>query len=195
MPDDSSPPDRASAGDCADLVSYRDPASRPDGPGSPAPQPDEALGAAGTSGPFAVSPAWPVTPLPAEVDIVNAGQVRADLLAVIDRGYPVVVADMSRTSFCDCAGVSALLTAGSYAARRGAQLRVVAGARAVLRTFELTGLPLALPVYAASADALREPDTARTWQSSGGTPAARTVTRLRTGAAGSGPRPDRPRCP
>jgi anti-sigma B factor antagonist len=102
----------------------------------------------------------PVVRLPAEVDIVNAEQILADLLAVIDRGYPVVVADLSRTSFCDCSGVSALLTAGSHAASRGSQLRIAARASAVLRTFELTGLQLALPVYPTGAAAIKQPDSA-----------------------------------
>ncbi len=103
------------------------------------------------------SGASPVVRLPAEIDIVNAEQVLADLLAVIDRGYPVVVADLSRTSFCDCSGVSALLTAGSHAASRGSQLRIAARASAVLRTFELTGLQLAVPVYSTGAAAIKQP--------------------------------------
>ncbi len=146
------------------------------------------------------SGASPIVRLPAEIDIANAGQVLADLLGVIDRGYPVVVADLSRTSFCDCSGVSALLTAGSHAARRGGQLRIVARARAVLRTFELTGLQLALPVYPAGAAAIKEPGSAAAGPGLAGTAPARsaavtTVNRRRTDAAGSGPQPGPPRCP
>jgi anti-sigma B factor antagonist len=95
--------------------------------------------------------------LPAEVDIANADQARADLLAAVGRGCPVVIVDMSRTSFCDCAGVDVLLAAASQAVRVGAEVRVVARARSVLRTFELTGLQLALKVYATTGDAQRGP--------------------------------------
>ena len=97
---------------------------------------------------------WCITPMPAEIDIGNAAQVRADLLSAVDHSK-VVIADLSRTSFCDCAGVSALLMAGSYAARTGAELLIVARSRAVLRIFELTGLPLAQAVYGTCSDALR----------------------------------------
>ena len=97
---------------------------------------------------------WAVVMLPGEIDVANAGQVRSELLAAIDAGHPVVVADMSLTTFCDCAGVSALLAAGSHAARSAAELRVVARARPVLRTFDLTGLPLALPVHPTGSAAL-----------------------------------------
>jgi len=141
--------------------------------------------------------------LPAEIDIANADQVRLDLLAAIDQGYAVVVADMSRTSFCDCAGVTALLSAGSYAVSSGRQLRIATTAKAVLRTFELTGLRLALPVYPSSLAALHKPGTDTAWQcgkqaaeTSAVAAASATVIRLaRTDAAESARPPDRRQCP
>jgi len=117
-----------------------------------------------------VRPPATLTPLPAEIDIANADQVRADLTAVISQGYLIVIADMSRTSFCDCAGVAALASAAGYAARRGVQLRIVARARAVLRIFELTGLLLAIPVYPTGAEALSEPGTGPPWPPGAATP-------------------------
>jgi len=101
-----------------------------------------------------------IAPMPAEIDVGNAARVRADLLSAVNHSK-VVIADLGRTSFCDCAGVSALLTAGSYAARTGAELLIVARSRAVLRTFELTGLPLRLAVYATCAEAQRGPPPTR----------------------------------
>ena len=47
-----------------------------------------------------------------------------EVLAVADIAPSrVVIADLSLTSFSDCAVVCALVTAGSYAARTGAELR------------------------------------------------------------------------
>jgi anti-sigma B factor antagonist len=111
----------------------------------------------GTGGAARHGADWIIATLPAEVDIANVGQVLADLLAAIDRGCPVIIADMSRTTFCDRAGVGALLAAASQAARAGAELRIVARARPVLRTFELTGLQLTLKIYPTCADAQRGP--------------------------------------
>ena len=39
------------------------------------------------------------------------------------------------------------MAAANQALRAGAELRIVASARSVLRTFKLTGLPLAIEVY------------------------------------------------
>ena len=132
--------------------------------------------------------------LPAEVDIANAEAAWLDLVRAIDQGYRLVIADMSRTSFCDCAGVSALLAAGAQAAHAGAELRIVARAQAVLRTFELTSLQLALPVYSSSSDALSEAAMA-----TGPRPVGRVVRllsrRQRTGAAESGQQLDQQQCP
>jgi anti-anti-sigma factor len=100
---------------------------------------------------------WTAVSLPTEVDIANADRVRAKLLAALGQGRPVIIVDMSRTTFCDCAGVSVLLGAGNQALRDGAEMRIVARATPVLRMFELTGLQLALHVYGTTAEALRGP--------------------------------------
>lgn len=130
--------------------------------------------------------AWAVVVLPGEIDISNAGQIRADLLAAIDAGHSVVVADMSLTSFCDCAGVSALLAAGSHAARAAVELRVVARARPVLRTFDLTGLAMALPVHPTVSAARNDTESAATQQDTGPR-VAQLSRRLRTGPVESAP--------
>ncbi len=85
--------------------------------------------------------------MPAVMDIGNAAHLRQDLLCALDQGFAVVIADLSDTLFCDCAAVTALLIAGQYARAVGAELRVVASAPAVLRTFELTELARLLTVY------------------------------------------------
>ena len=132
--------------------------------------------------------------MPGEIDLANAGQVRAELAAALARGAAVVIADMSMTSFCDCAGVSALLAAARSAESAGCQLRVVARADAVLRIFGLTGLDTALPVFPGTAAALRQPAAAPLAVR----PDGKVIwlsRRRRTAAAGSVPRPGQPRCP
>ena len=99
--------------------------------------------------------------LPAEIDIANADFVKDLLLAEVLPGRAAVIADLSATFFCDCAGVSALIDVGRDAKRAGVELRLVARSRSVLRTFELAGLSACLPVYpthtAAAADGRARP--------------------------------------
>jgi anti-sigma B factor antagonist len=118
-------------------------------------EPADAEGAA--AAPARPGTGWTLVSLPAEVDIANVDEMRADLVAAIEQGCPVVIVDMTRTSFCDCAGVGVLLAAASQALRAGLEIRIVARARTVLRTFELTGLYLVLPVYPTTGDADRGP--------------------------------------
>jgi anti-sigma B factor antagonist len=114
-----------------------------------------------SGGPARHAAGWTVVTLPAEVDIANADQVRADLVAAARLGCPVVIADMRRTSFCDCAGVRLLIEAANQALRAGAELRIVTSARSVLRTFNLTALPLAIRVDPTMSDAQRGPHAPR----------------------------------
>lgn len=136
---------------------------------------------------------WLVVTVPSEIDVANAAQVLADLRSAIDSGNPVVVADMSMTAFCDCAGVSALRAAGGYAAQASAELRVVARSAPVLRMFVLTGLDVELAVYPSRSAALRGSGATRRGQP--GATVIRLSSQRRTDRAVSGPQPDRQRCP
>jgi len=105
---------------------------------------------------------WPVrwagktviVEFPAEIDVNNAGRVRALLMSLVsESGAQVVVVDMAGTTFCDSAGVTALATAYRKAAEQGAEVKVVAAAP-VLRIFELTGLDQVLGVFGSMTAAL-----------------------------------------
>ena len=53
----------------------------------------------------------PVVVTPAEIDITNADRLRAALLEAAGRRPEGYVVDMSRTQFCDTAGIHALVLA------------------------------------------------------------------------------------
>ena len=55
-----------------------------------------------------------VVTLPAEIDVTNADATREELLAVLNQGAAMLVADMSKTVFCDSSGVSALVLSGGF---------------------------------------------------------------------------------
>jgi anti-sigma B factor antagonist len=101
--------------------------------------------------------------LPVEVDISSAGQIRQDLAVLAGQGASLVIADMSATTFCDSAGVTALVRAARKANASGTGLRVAAAAPAVTRVLAITGVDRLIEVYPSVAAAMADPgsETAR----------------------------------
>ena len=67
-----------------------------------------------------------VVSAPAEIDILNAEQLRTTLREAGRRGHATVVLDMTGTRFCDSEGFSALAAANKWAlAEGGGGLRLV----------------------------------------------------------------------
>jgi anti-sigma B factor antagonist len=117
-----------------------------------------------------------VITMPAEIDLTNAGQVREALFAALRPGAAVLIIDMSRTTFCDSAGVHAIIAAYRRTATAGTQLRLVAAR--VRRIFTVIGIDQLIPVYptldAALAEAPIPPaSTAEGGDEPGGYPPAR----------------------
>jgi anti-sigma B factor antagonist len=82
-----------------------------------------------------------VAVFPAEVDVSNAHAIRDDILRLLDRGTGPLVLDLGGTRFCDCAGVSAIMTVD----RRATALRtrvclVLPAGGPVHRIAAMTGL-------------------------------------------------------
>jgi anti-sigma B factor antagonist len=82
----------------------------------------------------------PVVGTPEEIDITNAPGLGAALAAAAARGHGTLVVDMSRTQFCDTAGIHALVAAHRRAEADGGRLLLVTAATSVLRIFAITGL-------------------------------------------------------
>jgi anti-sigma B factor antagonist len=95
-----------------------------------------------------------VVSLPAEIDITNADQVREDLLSVLNQGAVLLIADLSRTTFCDSAGVSAVARSFRRAEASQSDMRLVVGTLAVQRVLALTGIDRLLDIYPSVAVAL-----------------------------------------
>lgn len=85
--------------------------------------------------------------LPAEIDMTNAGRVGEELCAAFSRGASVVIADLTSTAFCDCAGARQFVLAHNFADAHDAQIRFVAPDRNVLRVLTLTGIGQLLWIY------------------------------------------------
>ncbi len=99
-----------------------------------------------------------VATLPVEIDLVNADQVREDLLSVLNRGPAALIVDMGGTTFCDSAGVNALVRAYKRAAASGATMRLVVSAPTVQRVLAITGVDRLVGTYPSVAAALAAVD-------------------------------------
>jgi anti-sigma B factor antagonist len=99
-----------------------------------------------------------VVTLPVEIDIANADQVRDDLLSILNRGAATLIVDMGGTTFCDSAGVNALVRAHKRAAANGSQIRLVVRASAVRRVLDITGVDHLMGIYPSVAASLAGAD-------------------------------------
>jgi anti-sigma B factor antagonist len=98
----------------------------------------------------------PVVITPEQIDITNADGLRAALVESAGHGHGRVVVDMSRTEFCDTAGLHALVAAHKRALAEGGELRLVVAGAAVQRIFAITGLSRVIPGYASLHEALTQ---------------------------------------
>ena len=108
----------------------------------------------------------PVVTAPEEIDITNAAGLRAGLLEAAGLeaagleagltmgGHPAFVVDMTRTRFCDSAGIAALIEAHRRARAAGGQMLLAMSGAAVPRIFELTGVDRVLPSFTSLEEAL-----------------------------------------
>ncbi|HTX80573.1 MAG TPA: STAS domain-containing protein [Streptosporangiaceae bacterium] len=89
--------------------------------------------------------------MPAEIDVTNANHLRAALRAAVRQATSVLIIDMSATTFCDSAGVQAIVDAYNQVEARNqnavapTQLRLVA--TVVRRIITLVGIDQLIPVY------------------------------------------------
>lgn len=103
----------------------------------------------------------PVVIAPEEIDITNAGALRTALLHAAARPGPVLVVDMTRTRFCDSAGLHALLGAHKRAQAEGRQVRLVITGAQPRRILALTALDRLIPVCTSLDQALAHPPAER----------------------------------
>jgi len=98
-----------------------------------------------------------IVTLPAEIDLSNAELVRQGLLSVVAQGATRVIADMTATTFCDSAGIAALVRVVQQAAAHGSGLWLAASTPPVTRVLALTGVDKLIEVYPSVAAAMADP--------------------------------------
>ncbi len=96
--------------------------------------------------------------MPEDIDYGTADQAYGRLYAAFAVGAPVVIADFTVTTFCDCAGLRRLLAVQRRAAACGAQIRLaVPLACPVRRILEITGLDRQFQLYPSACHAAAAP--------------------------------------
>jgi anti-sigma B factor antagonist len=98
----------------------------------------------------------PVVAAPEDIDITNAAGLRTALLQAASLGHGTFVVDMSRTQFCDTAGLHALVAAHKRAGAGGGQLLLVTRGAAVDRILSITGLDRVIPNFPSLEEALTQ---------------------------------------
>ena len=83
--------------------------------------------------------------LQGELDVNTAGQLRREVMALIETDRRLVV-DTSGLTFCGSSGIAVFMEARDEAQARGAQLRIVVPAGALRRAVEVVGLADYLPI-------------------------------------------------
>ena len=100
----------------------------------------------------------PVVGAPQEIDMSNARELGSALLEAAD-GPGTLVADMTRTQYCDSSAIHTLLAAHKRAQTDGGELLLVVPDAAVLRVFMITGIDRLIPTFTSLKDALAHVST------------------------------------
>jgi anti-anti-sigma factor len=85
--------------------------------------------------------------LPGQVDAFNAGLIREQMLAVINRGADILIGDMTDTLSCDHAGAEAIAHVYQRALADGTDLRLVVSSETVQRMLATGGVDRAVSLY------------------------------------------------
>jgi len=109
-----------------------------------------------------------VVTMPTEIDAANSAAVAGQLSAVLSEHPDLITADLTRTRFCDSAGVQAVARAAEQSTASGTELRIALGDSPVARVFQLTGLDQVMRVYR---DVQQSLDTPRPGQEPAARPA------------------------
>jgi anti-anti-sigma factor len=88
-----------------------------------------------------------IVSLPTEMDIATNNAVGEQLLAALHPGTCVVIADMSRTEYCDSAAIRRLTFVSTQVAAKGGELRIVLTSQAIWQLLRLFGADQMLRLY------------------------------------------------
>jgi anti-sigma B factor antagonist len=88
-----------------------------------------------------------VVAVPAELDLTIADGLRDALLGALNADALGLVVDLTATTFCDSAGITAITRAARRGAATDAAIRLAATTQPVLRVLELVGIDRLIDIY------------------------------------------------
>ena len=98
----------------------------------------------------------PVVTAAGDIDITNAAELQSALLEAAERGHGTLVADLTRTQFCDASALRALVAASTQAKADGGEMLLVAPSPGMLRILEITRADSVVPNFTNLAEALAQ---------------------------------------
>jgi anti-sigma B factor antagonist len=97
-----------------------------------------------------------VITMPDEIDMSNGAEIQDSLLAALGKRPEVLVVDMTPTTFCDSAGVRAIMLTHRQAAAAGCELRLVIASPGVSRVFSIIGAGQLVKIHSDLPSALNQ---------------------------------------
>ena len=88
-----------------------------------------------------------IVELPEHIDLSNVGEIREQLLSIVNREVLVLVVDMSAAVSCDHAGSDALARVYQRALASGTELRLVVASEFVRRVLSINGVDRLISLY------------------------------------------------
>ena len=98
----------------------------------------------------------PVVTVPEEIDVTNAHRFRASLAKAAAGRPPALVVDMTRTRFCDSAGLRVVIDAHKQALAAGGAVLLAVPCAAVQRVLAITGVDQVIPSFASLDEAMAQ---------------------------------------
>ena len=96
-------------------------------------------------------PGHTVVRVSGDLDLMTAPQLLAAIEPNLDAGTGALVVDLSRLTFIDSSGLSALIRVNQRMTVAGRELSIIAPGPPAAKTFEITGLDQVLPLRAGPA--------------------------------------------
>ncbi|MFM2186206.1 MAG: anti-anti-sigma regulatory factor [Pseudomonadota bacterium] len=87
------------------------------------------------------------------IDSANAAAAESEVLALLERGGPSIILDLSALEYASSAGLRVLLVAAKTARSRGGKALIVAPRPAVLDVLRMSGFDKIIPLVASLEEA------------------------------------------